>query len=474
MYLSRSHIVWALAGLACVASAYVLWPRQAATDAERRALAEGRTIIVYWDRHSGHEHEARMRLIDEFNERQSEVYVRGVAVGFNALMEKTLTSTAGHAPPDVQSIDSTFLAQLAPQGIFRPLDDLIAEEPSLHREKFFPFCWDMVFYSGHVWGIPTTTDSYCLLWNKAAFRKAGLDPERPPRTLQELTDYAAKLTIRGETGEIEQMGFLPWLPWDLTHMWGALFGGEWFNYATGRAEIAQDEHLRAAYEWQQSFAYDPGAKEQLPYAMDPERIEAFSKGFGEYFSASNPFYSGKVAMIAEGEWQVTFIPKYAPGLDWGVAPIPQPEGAPPLSYGPAAVVDVIPSTARHPEAAKKFLRWFYSPRPNGGTSPASDYTFEIHNIATRRDEAVQERFVADPKFRVFVNELLTKPVASMPNMPVSLYMMDQIERQRSRVVFRRSTPEQALRDAEAMTNRALDRVRALMARGGGPAGGKTP
>lgn len=466
MSLSKSHIVWAVALAAAVATAYLLWPRQNASDSEKRALAEGRTVILYWDRHTGHEHEARLRLIREFNEGQHEVYVRAVPVGLNALMEKTLTSTAGHTPPDLQSTDSTYLAQLAPQGVFMPLDDLVAEEPSLHKETFFPHCWNMVAFGGHVWGIPTSTDTYCLLWNKAAFRRVGLDPDQPPRTLEELTAYAAKLTVRNGDGEIEQMGFLPWLPWDLTHMWGALFGGQWFNYEKGRSEMAADPHLLAAYSWQQSFAYNPGLKQQLPYAMDPERIEAFSKGFGDYFSASNPFYSGKVAMITEGEWQVTFVPKYAPGLDWGVAPIPQPEGAPPVAYGPAAVVDAIPSTAKHPEAAKKFLRWFYSPRADGRPSPASDYAYDIQNIPTRRAEAVQDRFLADPKFRIFVNELLTKPVVTMPIMPVGQYMLDQIERQRGLLVFHRTTPEQALKDAERMSNHELERVRAVMARGG--------
>jgi ABC-type glycerol-3-phosphate transport system substrate-binding protein len=150
----------------------------------------------------------------------------------------------------------------------------------------------------------------------------------------------------------------------------------------------------------------------------------------------------------------------------GVAPVPQPEGAPPVAYGPACNVDCIPATSRHPEAARKYLRWFYSPRPDGRPSPSSDYSFMIHNIPAKRSDAMQERFMSDPKFKVFVNELISKPVVTIPMMPVSLFMMDELERQRGLVGFYETTPEQAMKDTEEMTNRALDRVRALMKRSG--------
>jgi multiple sugar transport system substrate-binding protein len=198
--------------------------------------------------------------------------------------------------------------------------------------------------------------------------------------------------------------------------------------------------------------------------MDPERVAAFTKGIGEYFSANNPFYSGKVAMIAEGEWQVTFIPKYAPGLEWGVAPLPQPEGVRPLGYSPACIADVVPSTARNPEAAKVYLRWFYTPRPETGVSPASDFAHAIHNIPPRKEEAMQERFMGHPKFRVYVEQLLDQKVISYPNMPVAQFYNDQWERQRERVVFRKVSPEEAVREIEEAVNRELDRVRDLQRR----------
>jgi multiple sugar transport system substrate-binding protein len=459
----KTYVMWLGAICACVIVYAVIWPREASTPAEREALAQGRTVIVYWDRHSGHEHEARRALIDEFNHSQNEVYMRALSIGYNTLMEKMLTSIAGGSPPDICALDGTIMAQLVGQGCFMPLENLMKQNPHLDEEAFFPYIWRTVAFDGHVWGIPTTTDTYCLLWNKQAFHKVGLDPEQPPQTMDELLQYAERLTIRDETG-IQQIGFLPWQPWDLTHMWGLLFGGEWYDEKTGLLTCADDPKLIRMFEWQRSFALDPNSKSNPPYAMDPERIMSFQQGFGAYMSANNPFYSGKIAMITEGEWQVTFIPKYAPELDWGVAFIPTPDGAPPRAYGPTCVADCIPNGCRNVEAAWKYLQWFYSPRPNGGASPVADYNYAIHNVPARIREAQEERFVGDPKFRVFVDVLLQRETVCAPVTLATQFMMDEIERQRELVVFRKTTPREALRFIQDKVNTELLEARDLMTR----------
>ena len=443
----------------------VLWPREASSPAEREALAQGRVVVTYWDRHSGHEHASRRLLIDEFNNSQDDVDVRALPVGYDTSMEKLLTAVAGGTPPDLIGMDGTIMSQLVTQGCFTPLDDFIATSAAVKAEDFFPFCWESMVMDGQVWGIPTTTDTYCLLWNKNAFRKAGLDPERPPRTMAELEAYAEKLTIRDDTG-LRQIGFLPWLPWDLTTMWGFLFGGRWYNEETGLIDCADDPNIIRMFAWQQSFALDPRGGGGSPYAIDPEQMMSFQQGFGAYMSANNPFYTGKVAMTAEGEWQVTFIPIYAPELDWGVAPLPTPEGAPPRAYGSAPVADCIPAGAPNPEAAWTFLEWFYARRPGGGTSPVSDYNHAIHNIPCRVKEAEEERFTGDPKFRVFVDTLRERETVRPPITPLTQLLGNEMERQRERVAFYKTTPEEAARALQEKVNREFIRARRLVGRGG--------
>jgi multiple sugar transport system substrate-binding protein len=444
----KTYLYWALGAIVCVVLLVALWPQEAQTPGEKKALAEGRTIITYWDRHTGHEAEARKELIEEFNASQDKIYVRTVVIG--SRIEKLLTAIAGGAPPDVCSMGTSVLLQLAAQGCFMPIEGEMAKSPYLQQSAFFPNCWKLVSLDGHVWGIPTTTDTYCLLWNKNAFRKAGLDPEVPPKTIKEMEEFAVKLTVK-KGDQVEQYGFVPWQPWIQTYMWGGLFGGKWFDEKTELVSCGKDPGVIKAFQWMQAFAVDPNKKDQLPFAVDPG-LTAQNRLGGEYQSANNPFYSGKVAMITEGEWQCTFIPKYAPDLDWGIAQIPQPEGVPKMSYSPECVVDAVPSGSRHPKEAWVFLNWFYSPRANGGTSPCSDYDLAIHNIPPRREDAMQARFMNDPKFKIFVNELLTKPAVVFPSSPASQFLSDKVEQYHEKVTFYKMSPEQAAQEIEDLTN----------------------
>ncbi len=454
--------VIAVAGVALLA---VLWPREATTPAERAAVAEGRTIITYWDRSQGFEHDERNKLIDEFNASQDEIYVRTLSIGWR--IEKLLTAISSGAPPDICSLDANTLATLGYQGCFMDLTDFMEGHAYLHPGRFFEHTIDSVTINGRLYGIPTMNDSYCLVWNKAIFRRAGLDPDRPPRTLEELEAYAAQLTTYDENGTIKTIGFLPWIPWDMTHMWGVLFGGTWYDPARDEFVPDLDPRLIAALEWQGSWQLDPDDPDPPPYALPQSDIDTFfagSAGGGGYQSAQNPFYTGRVAMSLEGEWQCTFIPRFAPELDWGVAPMPQPEGAPPRSYSPGCVLDCIPAGSPNPEAAMKFFYWFYSPRPDGRPSPASDYNKAIHNVPPRKDECMQPRFIDDPKFSVFVKALLDKPTQPFPTTPATQYFVDRVYQSRERVLYGGYAAEEAIREVHEKANAELRRKRAQLER----------
>ena len=69
----------------------------------------------------------------------------------------------------------------------------------------------MCFYRGSLYAIPTTPATTALHWNKKLFREAGLDPDSPPRTIEELDAVAQRLTKR-EGGKIVQVGVLPAVP----------------------------------------------------------------------------------------------------------------------------------------------------------------------------------------------------------------------------------------------------------------------
>ena len=92
-----TYLRWGATCAVAIIVTYVLWPRMGGSEAERRARLENRVEITYWDRHAGHEHEARLALINEFNAAQHTIYVRAVPVGFNAASGFSFTLAAGKA-----------------------------------------------------------------------------------------------------------------------------------------------------------------------------------------------------------------------------------------------------------------------------------------------------------------------------------------------------------------------------------------
>ncbi|MDR2304685.1 MAG: extracellular solute-binding protein [Treponema sp.] len=101
------------------------------------------------------------------------------------------------------------------------------------------------FQNGKQIGLPLGSHARVFIWNKDHFRAAGLDPEKPPRTLDEVIEYGKKLTIdKDGDGVIDQYGFGMNLGPDRgtientfsPFMWG--FGGDSINPTTKAAVFA--------------------------------------------------------------------------------------------------------------------------------------------------------------------------------------------------------------------------------------------
>jgi len=123
--------------------------------------------------------------------------------------------------------------------------------------------------------LPWACYVYALFWNKDLFAAAGLDPERPPQTMEEMVEYASKLTLRSEDGELSQVGFIPDLPRSHTDLYARMFGGA--LYSDGGAELtANSQSVIDALNWQRQFTN--------PHT--PEDLKGFISSFTPYMSST--------------------------------------------------------------------------------------------------------------------------------------------------------------------------------------------
>jgi len=384
--------------------------------------------ISYWEKWTGFEHDAMQAVVDKFNEKQIRnkdgKLIRVKLLTVSQIDRKLLVATAGGNPPDVAGIWNWLIVPYADKGALVPLDGYIAQA-GIKQSDYIPAIWDICEYRGSVWGLPSTPASLALHWNKRLFRKAGLDPERPPHTIAELDGFAEKLTLIQlpdepeplsyyelkfrpdvaeliKSGEIVQMGFLPFEPNWWLWCWGYWFGGKLWD---GKSKITADapENIQS-FDWVRSYTQKYGV----------DKIRSFISGVGAFSSPQNPFLSGEIAMEIQGIWMANFIEKYSPGMEWGAAPFP--------SYSPdlkdVTLVEcdalVIPRGAEHPDEAFEFIR-FVNKQENMELLCSGQRKFSP--LAQVSDEFYQNH--RNPYVRVF-RHLAESPNAFwVPELPIS-------------------------------------------------------
>ncbi len=404
-----------------------------------RQRPAGRTVVTYWEKWTGFEGDAMRDVVNAFNASQDRIHVELLTI--SQIDRKTVVATAGGVPPDVAGLWSFNVHAFADKNALTPLDDYLAEA-GITRERYIPGYWDMCRHRGKMWALPTTPASVALHWNKTLFAEAGLDPDRPPRTLEELDAYADRLTRRDSNGRLVQMGFLPaepgWWHWS----WGCFFGGRLWD-GKSRITCASPENIRA-YEWVQSYAKKYGAK----------ALQVFQSGFGNFSSPQNAFLAGKVAMELQGVWMYNFISKYAPGLQWGAAPFPHPADRPDLANVTIVEEDVlvIPRGARRPREAFEFIKFVNS-----------QAGMELLNMGQRKHtplRAVSSKFLAEhenPYIRVFIELARSPNAVSTPKMSVWDEYRDELTNAFDEIWLCRATPREALEAVQTRMQEKLDR-----------------
>jgi len=403
------------------------------------ARTPGPVVVTYWEKWTDFEGDAMRAVVDEFNRRHSDIRVDLLTI--SQVDRKVLMATAGNIPPDVVGLWSNNVIPYADRGALLALDDY-CRQAGLQRPGYVPAYWDMCVHRGHVWALPSTPASIALHWNKGLFREAGLDPDRPPRTIEELDRYARRLTKRDASGDVVRLGFMPAEPGWWNWAWGYFFGGRLWD---GRSRITSDspENVRA-YTWVQTYAREYGVR----------NLQVFQSGFGNFSSPQNAFLSGKVAMELQGVWMYNFISKFAPDLEWGAAPFPYPADRPDLAHTTIVEEDVlaIPTGAKHPREAFEFIKWVNSQEG-----------MELLNLGQRKNSPlakVSPRFLKqhpNPYIGVFIGLASSPNAQAGPQMNLWQEYQSAMTEAFDRIWLCRSTPEEALGDVRGRMQKKLDR-----------------
>ncbi|AWN21954.1 hypothetical protein DKM44_00810 [Deinococcus irradiatisoli] len=281
------------------------------------------------------------RIIDLWNQRNPNVQVRYTGVPFDQIITKTMAGVAAGNAPDVAVLELHTTRQRAARNQLVNLSTLGADSIA---DRFFPNLWATGSYDGKQYALPFVTDTRMLFYNKAAFKEAGLDPNKPPKSWDDLWNYAAKLDKK-DGARWTRIGFYPnfgdfgyegWVNNAGDTLWDK-------NYETPRINNAT---ALKVLNWYKKWTDKYGAS----------NIAAFKAGFGG--GAQDEFMSGKVAMVVKNGNYLTTLARSAPDLQYGFVQVPTESGAPSAtsSWGGGFNIE-IPRGTDHPKEAYAFAKF---------------------------------------------------------------------------------------------------------------------
>ncbi len=385
----RTHRV---AGLATATALGVVMSFAAAMS----AAAQDKTEITFSYLWGGAEAQALEGIIADFNASQDKIVVKGVSSPDGTKQLASMSSANGAF--DISDNFGGNVGAWASKGILAPLDDL-----GLDTKDFVPAAVAQVTYDGKLYSVPIAVHDYQLIYNKKLLADAGVEP---PKTMDELAAAIKATTKVDGSGNITQIGLgSAYLPLTM-EMFGNAFGADW--NAGGKPTPNDPNAIKGI-----NFYVDNVV---TPYTT--AAVNKFIAGYGPYMSPQDPFATGKMAMVIDGEWRSASLGAVQ-GLDWGATAIP----AASADLANSTIVEVstmfIPTNSKHKAEAGVFLKYFVSP------PVMTKFTRALGNLPARTSLLGDPAYGDLPNYSVWLNALKSPNAKSFSSAPyVSEYTAD--------------------------------------------------
>jgi multiple sugar transport system substrate-binding protein len=310
-------------------------------EASAGTTEDGKKVVDFWTFWGSETRRPIIeKIIKDFNESQDEIVVKHTYLPWGDIWTKNLASIAAGDPADVIINDINSVAQRAENEQVEDLSKYIGDDL---KEQYYPHLWETVEYEGKPYAVPFNTDTRLLFYNKDAFKEAGLDPEKPPKTWDELEEYAKKLDKKNGD-QFERVGFYP--------LWGSVGSDAWMISADNGKNFIEDGEVLIntprkveALEWVKEWKDRIGEK----------TVQTFEAEFQN--QQANPFISGKIAMWVNVGNNYTQIKEFKPDMNFGVAPVPAYDKDSEHWSSGGGFVAEIPKGSDNPEAAAEFIKY---------------------------------------------------------------------------------------------------------------------
>ena len=261
-----------------------------ATALALSAQAQTRPIeINMWMGLTGQGGELLTRFGEDFNKTQNDYRV---VVSFKGQYPEQRAAAvaafrAGNPPHIMQMFDAGSGDMMSAKNAIVPVSDVFKRAGLQFNPADFiaPARGYYGLPNGNLLSMPFNVSTTVLFYNKDAFRKAGLDPEKPPRTWPELVDAAKKIRSTNAAA----CGYTTtWLAWVMLEQFSSRHNIAFGTKGNGRGGL--DASL--------TLANNPVLTRQIQTVVDMQKDKSFDYG-GRSNDAAAKFISGECAMLTQ-------------------------------------------------------------------------------------------------------------------------------------------------------------------------------
>ena len=403
-----------------------------------------RTEIHFWHAMGGQLGESVDALVKQFNETQSEWEVKTLRKGtYPETLTAAIAAYRQKNPPHIVQVFDVGTQTMMLSGAVYPVSQLLKEqEIKVDWNDFIRPVTGYYSKDGQLYSMPFNSSSPILYYNKDAFKKAGLDPEKPPATWKEVGEASKKILAASAA----KCGFTTsWPSWTMlenTFPWhDQPFATNQNGYTGLDTKLLINgefgvKHIGQLAAWQKEGIYSYGGRMGQP---DPK----FINGDCAMLIQSSAVIGGFKKSLKYA-WGTSQLPHWGPPYKKqnaivGGAPLWVMRGQKPADY----------------KGVAQFLKFLAEPHQQMWWHVTTGYLAVSHTALKNLEAAYH--FKKYPEQWTAFSQLSAKPTANSQGIRLGNFVQirDAIESELENIFAGKKTAKQGLDDAVAKGNEIL-------------------
>ncbi|MCM3799764.1 ABC transporter substrate-binding protein [Caldifermentibacillus hisashii] len=350
---------------------------------------DGKQVVTFWHSMGGAGQETLNSIVEDFNNSQDKIQVNAEYQGTydESLTKFNAVAGTDSAPTMIQTFEIGTMSMINSGNII-PIQEFVDKDgydmSGLEENITNYYSLDGKFYS-----MPFNSSTPVMYYNKDAFKKAGLDPEKAPETFEEVEEASKAIVKSNPNMKGFALQAYGWLWEQLLANQGALL----LNNDNGRTDTPTkigwtEKEGKSIFEWVKRMV-DDGTFAN--YGTNGDNMVA-------------GFLAGDVAMFLQSSASARDVIDNAP-FEVGIAFLPYPEDQERqgVVIGGASLWMIDGKPKEESKAAWEFMKYLQTPEVQAKWHVGTGY-FAV-NPAAYEEEVVKEAWAEKPQLQVTVQQL---------------------------------------------------------------------